>query len=418
MNRRGFLAAGHLPTLIAALLYFDVSFMTWVLLGPLAPFLRESLHLSATQQGLLTAIPLLGGSLFRPLLGLLGDRIGGRRAGMFGLALTCVPLFLGWKVAHTVTHFYAIGFLLGIAGASFAVALPLAGRWYPREYQGLAMGIAGAGNSGTLLATLFAPRIAAAFGWPAAFALALIPIAIVFVLFALLARDSPAKVQRLSLADYGRLLREPDALALSFLYSLTFGGFVGFASFLTTFFHEQYSMSTVRAGDFTTAVVVAGSLLRPVGGWLSDRLGGYRLLVLLLGAFSLCLAGVAAGPSALGALALLFAGMGCLGMGNGAVFQLVPQRFGADMGLATGIVGAAGGLGGFFLPTILGAVKDGTGSYTAGLALFAVLFLAGTAVLLELGVRWSRRWDEGAVTQAGIYAYRGAAGNAASEPAA
>jgi MFS transporter, NNP family, nitrate/nitrite transporter len=418
MNRRGFLAAGHLPTLIAALLYFDVSFMTWVLLGPLAPFLRESLHLSATQQGLLTAVPLLGGSLFRPLLGLMGDRIGGRRAGLFGLALTCVPLFLGWKVAHTVTHFYAIGFLLGIAGASFAVALPLAGRWYPREYQGLAMGIAGAGNSGTLLATLFAPRIAAAFGWPTAFALALIPIGIVFVLFALLARDSPAKVQRLSLADYGRLLRELDALALSFLYSLTFGGFVGFASFLTTFFHEQYSMSTVRAGDFTTAVVVAGSLLRPVGGWLSDRLGGYRLLVILLGAFSLCLAGVAAGPSALGALALLFAGMGCLGMGNGAVFQLVPQRFGADMGLATGIVGAAGGLGGFFLPTILGAVKDGTGSYTAGLALFAVLFLAGTAVLLELGVRWSRRWDEGAVAQAGIYAYRGATGSAASEPAA
>jgi NNP family nitrate/nitrite transporter-like MFS transporter len=418
MTRRGFLAAGHLPTLVAALLYFDVSFMTWVLLGPLAPFLRDTLHLSATQQGLLTAIPLLGGSLFRPIMGLLGDRIGGRRAGLFGLALTCLPLVIGWRFASSATHFYGVGFLLGIAGASFAVALPLAGRWYPREYQGLAMGIAGAGNSGTLLATLFAPRIATAYGWQTAFGLALLPVTIVFIVFAVLAKDSGTKVKRLSLGDYGRMLREPDALALSFLYSLTFGGFVGFASFLTTFFHDQYQLSTVRAGDFATAVVVSGSLLRPVGGWLSDKLGGYRLLVLLLGAFGVCLAGVSAGPSAVGALALLFIGMGCLGMGNGAVFQLVPQRFGNDMGLATGLVGAAGGLGGFFLPSVLGVVKDMTGSYAGGLALFALIFLAGTAVLLELGVRWTRRWDATALRQSGVYAYRGGIAGIAGEPVA
>ena len=172
MSRQGFLKAGHLPTLIAALLYFDVSFMVWVLLGPLAPFLRDELHLTATQQGLLTAIPLLGGSLFRPVLGMVADRIGGRRTGLIGLTLTVVPLVAGWQFAHTIAHFYLVGFLFGIAGASFAVALPLASRWYPAEYQGLAMGIAGAGNSGTLLATLFAPRIAEHFGWPIAFAAA------------------------------------------------------------------------------------------------------------------------------------------------------------------------------------------------------------------------------------------------------
>src|SRR5687768_18332445 len=137
MSMKGFARAGHLPTLVAALLYFDVSFMTWVLLGPLAPFLREDLGLSATQQGLLTAIPLLGGSLFRPVLGMLADHIGGRRTGLLGLVLTIVPLVIGWQFAHTVGHFYALGLLLGIAGASFAVALPLASRWYPREYQGL-----------------------------------------------------------------------------------------------------------------------------------------------------------------------------------------------------------------------------------------------------------------------------------------
>ena len=148
MSVKGFTRAGHLPTLIAALLYFDVSFMTWVLLGPLAPFLREDLGLSATQQGLLTAIPLLGGSLFRPLLGMLADRIGGRRTAMIGMALTLTTLFLGWQFATTATHFYVLGFFLGLAGASFAVALPLASRWYPAEYQGLAMGIAGPATPG------------------------------------------------------------------------------------------------------------------------------------------------------------------------------------------------------------------------------------------------------------------------------
>jgi MFS transporter, NNP family, nitrate/nitrite transporter len=145
---RGFLRAGHTPTLVAALLYFDVSFMAWVLLGPLAPFLREDLRLTATEQGLITAIPLLGGSLFRPLLGMLGERIGGKRTGILGLALTLLTLTAGWQLAHATWHFYVLGFFLGIAGASFAVALPLTSRWYPPEYQGLAMGIAGAGNSG------------------------------------------------------------------------------------------------------------------------------------------------------------------------------------------------------------------------------------------------------------------------------
>jgi NNP family nitrate/nitrite transporter-like MFS transporter len=405
-RRRGFAAAGHLPTLIAALVYFDVSFMAWTLLGPLAPFLRDDLGLTATQQGMLTAIPLLGGSLFRPVLGILGERIGGRRAGLLGLALTMIALAVGWRFARTATQFYALGFTLGVAGASFAVALPLASAWYPPQYQGLAMGIAGAGNSGTLLATLFAPRLAEHFGWPAAFGFALVPVAAALVIFGVLAKDSPRRPAAASMADYGRVLAQPDTLWLAFLYSLTFGGFVGFASFLTTFFHEQYQLSRVAAGDFTTLVVIAGSLLRPAGGWLSDRLGGYRLLVLLLGGFAACLLAVAAVPAVSIAVAVLFIGMGLLGMGNGAVFQLVPQRFPGRMGVVTGIVGAAGGLGGFFLPSVLGAVKDMTGAYTLGLVGFAVTFLTGMVVLLELGSRWSRSWAPDAVRRSGIYSYR------------
>lgn len=404
----GFLSAGHLPTLLAALLYFDVSFMVWVLLGPLAPFLRDDLGLTATQQGLLVAVPLLGGSIFRPVLGALGDRIGGRRAGLLGLALTVVPLVAGWQFASSLVHFYAVGLLLGIAGASFAVALPLVSAWYPPRYQGLAMGIAGAGNSGSLVATLAAPRLAERFGWHATFGLMIVPVLIVLGAFVLMAKDSPRRRPALTLSDYVSVAREPDTVWFSFLYGLTFGGFVGFASFLTTFFNDQYGVSRVTAGDLTTVVVVAGSLLRPVGGWLSDRIGGYPLLLMLLAAVGCCFAVVATLPPLAFVVGALFLALGMLGMGNGAVFQLVPQRFPGRLGLITGVVGAAGGLGGFFLPSILGAMKDTTGTYAAGLLILAAFFLAGSGALLHLGSAWTRRWEPAAARQAGLFCYRGA----------
>src|SRR5215471_3814036 len=310
MNKKTFFASGHTPTLISALLYFDVSFMVWVILGPLAPFLRQQFGMSATEQGLLVAVPLLGGSLFRPVLGVLADRIGGRRAGLLGLSLTLAALVLGWTIVSAPWHLFVLGFFLGIAGASFAVALPLASRWYPAEYQGLAMGIVGAGNSGSLMATVFAPRLAERLGWAATFGLALIPVTCVAVVFALLAKDSPTTRTKLAWKDYVEVLREPDTLWFALLYSLTFGGFVGFTSFLTTFFHEQYHVSRVAAGDFTTIIIVAGSLMRPVGGWLSDRVGGYRLILFVLVAVSGCLMSAAALPPLDIAIPILFVGIG------------------------------------------------------------------------------------------------------------
>jgi MFS transporter, NNP family, nitrate/nitrite transporter len=219
MDKKSFLASGHLPTLASAFLYFDVSFMVWVLFGPLTPFVAEQLHLSATQKGLLTAIPLLGGSFFRPILGVLADRIGGRRAGLTGLSLSLVPLVVGWYFASQLWQFYLIGFLLGIAGASFAVALPLAGRWYSAEHQGLAMGIAGAGNAGSLIATFFGPRLAQHFGWHSVFGLALIPVAAVLVFFFVIAKDSPARAVPKTWPQYAQLLTQSDTWRLCFLYT-------------------------------------------------------------------------------------------------------------------------------------------------------------------------------------------------------
>ena len=411
MKISDFRKAGHTPSLIAAFLYFDVSFMAWVLLGPLGPFIAETYKLSATQKGFLVALPLLAGSVFRPILGVLGDVVGPRRAGIVGLTVTLIPLLIGLRFVSSLHSFYLIGFLLGVAGGSFAVALPLAGTWYPPEYQGLAMGIAGAGNSGTLLATLFAPRLAQAFGWPNAFALAMVPVALVLVLYSFMAKDSPKRPPRPAWRDYVAVFREADTGWFCLFYSFTFGGFVGMASFLTLFFHDQYQLSKVRAGDFTTIVVIAGSFLRPVGGWLADRIGGYRLLLGLLAGVGCCLGAISALPALSVVVPLLFLCMGMLGMGNGAMFQLVPQRFAKQVGVVTGLVGAAGGFGGFLLPSLLGTIKDRTGEYGVGLLIFAIAFFVASGLLLLRGPAWTRNWDEAFATRAGVFCFRSLARN-------
>ena len=407
MTFSGFRRAGHTPTLLASFLYFDVSFMVWVILGPLGPFIGDALKLTATQKGFLIALPLLAGSFFRPIMGLLADRIGGRNTGLIGLTLTLIPLILGWQFATTLTHFHLVGLMLGVAGASFAVALPLASRWYPPEYQGMVMGIAGAGNSGTLLATLFAPRIATALGFHSVFAIALIPVCLVLAAFALLAKDSPKHVKVSGWSDYAEVLREKDTGWFCMMYCITFGTFVGLASFLTVFFHDQYGLTKVAAGDFTTFAVLSGSFLRPVGGMISDRIGGYKLLLALMAGISVCLGAIGFVPPVNTALLLLVLAMGMLGMGNGAVFQMLPQRFPTRVGILTGIVGAAGGVGGFLLPSMLGAIKDRTGQYGVGFGICAFTIVAGALVLLHLGHGWLASWGAKPADRAGLFSYRG-----------
>ena len=391
---RGFLRAGHLPTLIAAFLYFDVSFMVWVMLGPLAVFIAKDLHLSPAQKGMMVATPVLAGAALRIVNGFLSDVLKPRLTGILMQSLVIVGLAVAWAIGiGDYTELLALGVVLGIAGASFAIALPLASYWYPKEYQGAALGIAGAGNSGTVLAALFAPSLALAFGWRNVLGLAIVPLAVVLVAFVILAKDSPNSPPRRSLADYALILRQSDAWWLMGFYCVTFGGFVGLSSFLPIYFNDQYGLDAVHAGYATAAAVFSGSLLRPIGGAIADRIGGVRALSFVYGFVALLLLIISRGIADLAlALPLIVAAMAALGAGNGAVFQLVPQRFARNVGIVTGLVGATGGVGGFYLAASLGWAKQLTGGYGAGLAVFACLALIALAALTVVSARWRRTW--------------------------
>lgn len=396
MATKGFRRAGHTPSLVAALVHFDVSFMVWVLLGALGAYVASDLDLSAAQKGLMVAVPPLGGSAFRLLLGTLADRVGVRRTGLVTMALTLVPLTWGWLGGGTYVQVLGIGLLLGVAGASFAVALPLVSRWYPPEHQGLALGIAGAGNSGTLIAALAAPRLAEHVGWHGVFGLAAIPVSLAWLAFAVMAKEPPRPQPALGAsANPFSLLQDTDARWLCSFYLVTFGGFVGLAGYLPIFFVDRFDLSKVTAGGFAALCAAAGSFLRPLGGALSDRLGGTRVLAASLAGASVLLLGLAALPGLPATVLLLFLAMGAFGMGNGSVFQLVPQRFPTRMGAMTGLVGAAGGVGGFLLPFALGSLEGSTGTFAAGFAVVALAVGIASWCVNRRQRVWAADWDLG-----------------------
>ena len=396
--KTSFLKSGHAPTLFAAFLYFDAAFMVWVLLGPLGPVIAKSLDLNSAEKGLMVAIPTLAGAVLRIVNGLLADRIGAKRAGAINQVIVIAGLLSAWTLGvNSFAGTLALGVILGFAGASFAIALPLASRWYPPEHQGKAMGIAGMGNSGTVLASLFAPTLAKAFGWNAVLGLACIPLTIVFLVYLVLAKDAPGKPAPKTLAAYLEPLKTADAWWFMLFYSVTFGGFVGLASSLSIYFTETFSLTPVMAGYATAACVFVGSLVRPMGGALADRIGGIKALSVVYVVAAVMLAGVAMGPSTVTiALALFAVAMLALGCGNGAVFQLVPQRFGKEIGVMTGLVGMAGGVGGFYLASSLGFAKQITGSFSSGFLIFASLAMVALLGLSLVKIRWRSTWANAA----------------------
>jgi NNP family nitrate/nitrite transporter-like MFS transporter len=390
MTGKDFLKAGHTPTLFSAFLYFDLSFMVWVILGPLGVAISKDLHLNPAQKGFMVAVPLLAGAFLRLVNGVLVDHIGPKKTGIISQVVVLAGLVLAWFLGiHSYNQVLLLAVVLGVAGASFAVALPLASRWYPPQYQGLALGIAGAGNSGTALAALFAPGLAKLLGWTAVIGLAALPLAVAFVVFLAFAKDAPNRPAPKKWGEYLMVLKTTDAWWLMFLYAVTFGGFSGLSSSLTIYFNSEYKLDPVIAGFFTAACVFAGSLVRPIGGAVADKVGGVRTLIVAyaVAALGLVLAGFhqANAPVALG---VLMVSMMALGAGNGAVFQLAPQRFGKEIGVITGLVGAMGGVGGFYLASTLGLAKQLTGSYQAGFLGFAGLALVALMALTALRSRW------------------------------
>jgi len=304
------------------------------------------------------------------------DRLGAKFTGLSLLAGEMGALVWGWLGGGNFFQLLGIGLLLGVAGASFAVALPIASRAYPPAYQGLAMGIAASANSGTVLAMFLAPRLANSVGWHGVFGVTLVPVLVTAILFAFMVRGDERvgwlKPREPWWDDLRDGLSQPAMHWLCLLYAVTFGGFVGVCSFLPIFLHDQYGYDRVTAGSITALGGLLGSFIRPLGGYTADRLGGIRVLPFVFGAIAATVAGVGWLPEAAWGVALLMAGLAAMGFGNGVVFQVVSDRFSKQMGLASGVIGAAGGIGGFLLPLSLGGLKDLTGTYATGLWCFVV----------------------------------------------
>jgi len=355
-----------------------VCFAAWGLISAFAPRFRENFHLTASETALLVAIPVILGSLARIPMGILTDRFGGRAVFSILMAAVAVPV---WFVPQQLTYssLLTVAFLLGLAGSSFAIGVGYVSRWTPTDRQGSALGVYGLGNIGQSAAVFLGPVLAAQAGMASVFHGVAVLLVVWAVAFALLARDAPAPASAHG-KGFAAMLEVLTTERLSWLlaafYFLTFGGFVAFSIYLPTLLRDEFHLTPADAGFRTAGFVVLATLLRPMGGWLSDRIGGARVLsAVFLGVapFAMLLAWSSVIPFTVGAL-------GCaalLGLGNGAVFKLVPQYFPNQTGTVTGLVGAMGGLGGFFPPLLLAFFRSRTGAIWP-----AFLFLAGTALLL------------------------------------
>ena len=412
MKFSDFKQSGHWPTLLGAFLYFDISFMAWVALGPVMIYIATAMHISVEEKLTLVAIPVLSGAILRVPLGLLADTIGSKLTGTIAqIVVMIATAYVWWFGLGNPTEVAIFGAILGLGGASFSVALPQAGRWYPPNQQGLVMGIAGAGNMGVVLDTLFAPTIAEKFGWQGVFGALLIPMVLILIYYVIAVKDAPGAIKRIAMADYGKLLLDSDSRWFMFFYFLTFGGFVGLASALPLYFTSNFHTTPVAAGLMVSLIVFFGSTFRPIGGGIADRIGGIKSLSVLFTIVSICYftisffpEGPAAPAGSTGymlsnlptqgwlAVAVFSVGTLCLGMGNGAVFQLLPQRFRKEIGVMTGLVGFAGGLGGFFLAKTMATSKGMTGGFSAGFIFFGLLALLGLIGLSLVKNRWRTTW--------------------------
>jgi len=390
-----FLKSGHAPTLFAAFLYFSFSCCIWVLNGAMAPFISETFGLSPAQKGLMLSVPIIAGALMRFPLGLLSQYVGRKSATLIEMGLIAVAMLFGFFFVKTFNDLLAMGVLLGIAGASFGVALSLGSGSFPPKHKGLAMGLVGAGNVGTAVSVLIAPPLAQAFGWVTVYGFAAVAISIPMVVMVVFAKEPPDLDKHAPFKEHIACLFEKDGWAFSLIYAITFGGFIGLATFLPTYYYDQFSVSKVQAGQLTMLAAFMGAALRVFGGWISDRWGGINTLsvVLVTVAITLTMCGLA-GTSLVATTLLVILCFAALGAGNGALFQLVPLRWPLATAVAGSMIGEIGALGGGLVPNAMGLAKQYGGSYAWGFFLFAGLALVMLAMLRVMQMRWTRTWAE------------------------
>ena len=378
------LKSGHWPSLMGAVLHLTVSFMVWLLIAAMSLPLAAELQLSDQAIAWLIALPLLGGALFRMIVGWSTDWIGARPTAIALLWAELAVLLWGWLAVTSYEEALVFALVLGVAGSSFAVALPIAGRAYPPETQGFVLGIAATGNVGTVLILFLAPRWASSLDWHQICGLMAGFVAATLLLFQLLVPHVQPSREPGSDEWWHRaavMIRQRNAYWLCFLYAVTFGGFVGLCSVLPLLLHDMYRLEAVEAGAVAALCGLVGSLIRPLGGYAADRQGGLRTLHYVLPVIAGAVVAVAS-PSLPMAVVMLVLTTGAMGVGNGIVFQLVAEWFPKDIGLASGVVGAAGGLGGFALPLLMGLLKGMTGSYEAGLWFFAGFVICAWGTVL------------------------------------
>lgn len=390
-NLRLFMKSGHSPTLFAAFLYFDFCFAVWVLNGAMGPFISEAFHLSPAQIGLMVSVPTLAGAFMRFPLGVLSQYIGRKNAAIVEMSAIVIALLFGYLFVHTFSSVLAMGVLLGIAGASFGVALSLGAGWFPREHKGLAMGIAGAGNSGTALAALFAPRLATHFGWQPVYGFAAISMMLPLLVMIFFAKEPP-DIEHRSLSQHLKCLVEKDGWYFNLIYVITFGGFIGLATFLPSFYYAQFHVTKIVAGELTVLATMTGSATRVLGGWFADRIGGVTTLSVVFLITIAGLFGLMATPPLVLTTLLFMLCFAALGAGNGAAFQLVPLRWPSTSAVAGSMIGEVGAMGGFILPNLLGLSKQYTSSYRAGFIVYAALAFVILIMLLQVSKIWTKTW--------------------------
>ncbi|GGY97935.1 MFS transporter [Streptomyces poonensis] len=370
---------------------FAVNFWAWALLSPLGPRFQDSLGLSSFEQSLLVAVPVVVGSLGRIPVGALTDRFGGRTMFPIVSAATIVPvLYLGLAGHSSLAALLIGGFFLGIGGTAFAVGVPFVNAWFPPERRGLAVGVFGAGMGGTAISALTTVNLVDASGMATPFLITAAVLAVYAVAAALLLRDAPGRAVPTEPAArrFAATLRLGITWQASALYAVAFGGYVAFSVYLPTYLRTGYGLTQADAASRMAGFVLLAVAMRPTGGWLSDRLGPVRVLA---GSLAVVVAGAIVQsftPPLMPVGTIAFLAMAAaLGAGSGATFALVSLLTPGDqVGSVTGVVGAAGGLGGFVPPLVMGSLYGAYGSYALGLALLAIVAAAALGYTLT-GVR-------------------------------